>query len=137
MSFWKAGVHERALLVDASAEWRDDTVDDETQLLFGIVVLVALAYDAVALEEDGVGPVDHDLGNRVIFEHLLDGTQAEHHVERALDEDGTIDVVHGCEIMRAQNLLDADGELLSRTLAPLVQKLRDALARDFAVQQLA
>src|SRR5690606_4840009 len=73
----EAGVHERRRLVDAPTDLGHDALDDPTQLLLRGEGDRRERESAVLLDVDLVGVVDHDLGDRVVVDQLLDGPQAQ------------------------------------------------------------
>ena len=73
----QAGVDHRRRLVDAAADVGDDLVDDAADV-GGVDEPGRDLLDlAVALDEDDVGAVDHDLGDAVVLEQLLDRAVAD------------------------------------------------------------
>jgi len=101
-------VDERRRLVDAAADLADDAVDDPPQVRFVVERHRASRQLALLLDVDGVRPVDHDLGDRVVIEESLQGTQTENVVLDLADNAASL---LGGE--RSRGFLDDRVELLA------------------------
>ena len=82
----QAGVDHRAGLVHAPVDVRDDAVDRLEELRLVGERDVGALDPAVALDVDLVGPVDHDLGHRVVGQQRLEHAQADGLVDHAADQ---------------------------------------------------
>ena len=82
----QARVDHRAGLVDAAVDLRDDAVDRLVQLRLVGEGDVRALEPALALEEDLVGAVDHDLGDRRVGEQRLEHPEADRLVDHAPDQ---------------------------------------------------
>ncbi len=82
----EASIHHRRGLVDAAPDLRHDAVDDPPQVFLGEEAGTGAHDDAVALDVDVVGAVDHDLGDGGVGQELLDGAEAHHVTSDVTDQ---------------------------------------------------
>ena len=79
--FRQAGIDERARLVDAAADPRDDLGADVHQVRVVAELHVGHFELAAALDVNLLGPVDHDVGHVRVVEQLFERTEAEQLVD--------------------------------------------------------
>jgi hypothetical protein len=82
----QARVDHRARLVDAPVDGRDDAVDGLHELGLAGEAGVDAVQVAVALDPDLVGPVDHDLRDRLVGQQRLEHAEAQGLVDDLADE---------------------------------------------------
>ena len=93
-SVLEARIHHRRRLVDAAADAADDPVDHLHQLLVALERHRAERQLAVLLDVDLLVAVDHDFGDVLAREQLLEGSEAEHVVDQDLDETKPVRPAH-------------------------------------------
>src|SRR5207253_8449927 len=81
-------VANRAGLVDAAADTTDDPIADIEQMGVVLERHRSKLDLAGALDIDLLGPVDHDVGDALVPEQRLEGTEAHHVVDELVDEIG-------------------------------------------------
>ena len=72
VSLRQARVHQGLLVIDAPAQRRHDAVDDKPQLCLAVKTLLSGIEPTLALKENVIGSVDHDLRDGIVEQKRLE-----------------------------------------------------------------
>ena len=101
----QARVDHRRRLVDAAAERRDDALDHAQHRAFAGERQRVPLQPAGALDVDLVEAVDHDLGDAVVGQQLLERPEAERLVEHLLAQQSAVEFARNLRLQVVQDLL--------------------------------
>ena len=108
-------IHHRRRLVDAPADAADDPVDDLHQLLVALERDRAERQLAVLLDVDLLVAVDHDFGDVLAREQLLERTETEDVVDQDLDEAQPVRPAHR-DVLLGDHVVEQLGDALAHHL---------------------
>ncbi len=111
----EARVDHRRRLIDAAADAADDPVDDLHQLLVALERHRAQRQLAVLLDVDLLVAVDHDFGDVLAREQLLERSETEHVIDEDLDEAETIGPAHR-DVLLGDHVVEQLGDTLADDL---------------------
>ena len=72
---FEAGVHQRRCFIDMAAQWRHNLFDDGHEMSVVVELRLRQRQLAAALHINFLRPIDHDFGDRFIFQERFDGTK--------------------------------------------------------------